>query len=268
MKNNDGSFDTYYVLETDFSKLSALKSPLLGYAAYYEPIGTANSQIQVSNIASAYSVVILVDDQGLATRLEFENHIQAYSTDPASKSMKGGVLEFSGDNIATLNSSQLYSVYGATHIGCGVGGLTEIVKDVIPTDLILAGTSGSTELYRFINPSNKLSHLAYNYKFDGNSSDEQYALNNKGLNRPTFTTYASKNPALLFKNYWGRYVSLTEEQYPWVGGCGKSVVYLYPTKPTVVSLNFTGPIKLDVNVPTYNNGWKVSAQPDGMLTDL
>lgn len=47
----------------------------------------------------------------------------------------------------------------------------------------------------------------------------------------------------------------------------KPVIYLYPEKPTAISLavHFNG--KLDFTYPPYKNGWQVHAQPDGRLTD-
>ena len=46
---------------------------------------------------------------------------------------------------------------------------------------------------------------------------------------------------------------------------GKPVIYLYPEKTTdvQVKLDFNG--KLIATYPTYNNGWSVTAQPDGTL---
>lgn len=48
---------------------------------------------------------------------------------------------------------------------------------------------------------------------------------------------------------------------------GKPVIYLYPEKTTdiEVKLDFKG--YLTVTYPTYNNGWSVTAQPDGTLTN-
>ncbi len=46
--------------------------------------------------------------------------------------------------------------------------------------------------------------------------------------------------------------------------CGKLVVYLYPERPTQVS------VKVDADItksePLYNNGWNVFAQPSGQLS--
>ena len=47
----------------------------------------------------------------------------------------------------------------------------------------------------------------------------------------------------------------------------KPVIYLYPEEKTEVSvaLNYNG--KLTCTYPSYNNGWTVTADPDGTLTD-
>ena len=47
----------------------------------------------------------------------------------------------------------------------------------------------------------------------------------------------------------------------------KPVIYLYPEETTgvEVTLNFAG--KLTSTYPEYENGWKVTAEPDGTLTD-
>lgn len=47
----------------------------------------------------------------------------------------------------------------------------------------------------------------------------------------------------------------------------KPVIYLYPEKETDVSVNLTLNGKLTCTYPKYNNGWTVTAKPDGTLTD-
>lgn len=48
----------------------------------------------------------------------------------------------------------------------------------------------------------------------------------------------------------------------------KPVIYLYPTKDTEVSVKLGAKEKLLVSYPTYTDGWKVLATPEGKLTDL
>ena len=49
--------------------------------------------------------------------------------------------------------------------------------------------------------------------------------------------------------------------------CYKPVIYLYPEETTDVSVELTLNGALTCTYPTYNNGWKVTASPDGTLTD-
>ena len=47
----------------------------------------------------------------------------------------------------------------------------------------------------------------------------------------------------------------------------KPVIYLYPEEPTEVSVQLDFDGKLTHTYPAYNDGWTVTAQPDGTLTD-
>ena len=47
----------------------------------------------------------------------------------------------------------------------------------------------------------------------------------------------------------------------------KPVIYLYPEEEMQVSVNLTLDGKLTCTYPAYNTGWKVTAAPDGTLTD-
>ena len=47
----------------------------------------------------------------------------------------------------------------------------------------------------------------------------------------------------------------------------KPVIYLYPTEPTVVLVELRYNGVLDFAYPEYNNGWEVTAYPDGTLVN-
>lgn len=51
------------------------------------------------------------------------------------------------------------------------------------------------------------------------------------------------------------------------GVCYKPVIYLYPQQTTQVSVNLPLNGQLTCTYPNYQNGWQVTAQPDGTLTD-
>ena len=47
----------------------------------------------------------------------------------------------------------------------------------------------------------------------------------------------------------------------------KPVLYLYPTEECDVTVTFAHPERLTTVYPAYNDGWRVTASPDGTLTD-
>ena len=51
------------------------------------------------------------------------------------------------------------------------------------------------------------------------------------------------------------------------GVCYKPVIYLYPEEKTKVSVNLNLDGRLTCTYPTYENGWTVTAMPDGTLID-
>lgn len=63
---------------------------------------------------------------------------------------------------------------------------------------------------------------------------------------------------------------LTVEPSDWEpepGVAYKPVIYLYPETETDVTVNLTLNGELTCTYPAYNNGWTVTASPDGILTD-
>lgn len=64
---------------------------------------------------------------------------------------------------------------------------------------------------------------------------------------------------------------LTVEQStftPVPGVCYKPVIYLYPERETEVSVKLSLEGRLTCTYPAYENGWTVTAAPDGTLTDV
>lgn len=51
------------------------------------------------------------------------------------------------------------------------------------------------------------------------------------------------------------------------GECYKPVIYLYPEEETDISVNLILDGRLTCTYPAYNDGWTVTASPDGTLTD-
>ena len=66
--------------------------------------------------------------------------------------------------------------------------------------------------------------------------------------------------------YLGSYNSSKQYfEYRFLGDYAKPVIYLYPTVTTDVSVKIELRGRLDCTYPEYNNGWNVTANPDGTL---
>ena len=67
--------------------------------------------------------------------------------------------------------------------------------------------------------------------------------------------------------YTAQRVTVTGVDKDYFAVSAKPVIYLYPEKETVVSVRLDYNGKLTCTYPAYRDGWQVTAQPDGTLTD-
>lgn len=143
---------------------------------------------------------------------------------------------------------------------------TFIVDSIVSSDLEQITSSSVVPLFILKNNKHPLYEIAYDVKVG--TGEINFTMANSGIPIPTFEAYVAKHPLLFFKDAWNRWGVMGEYDIKLMGGIGKPVVYLYPEKQTNVHLSFTTPIALDVNIPTYKNGWFVQANPNGTLLDL
>lgn len=150
--------------------------------------------------------------------------------------------------------------------GCGIAphyslkGITD--KDLVP----LVQSASGQQYYGLADKNHALYQEEYYVKVSQYSDTDFKQLNK--VAKPKFADYVNRNPIIITKDPWGRYVAYGETQYQILGGCGKPVVYLYPTKDTNVLVKFADNIALTKSIPSYANGWNVQAGPDGTLKDL
>ncbi|MEI8130657.1 MAG: hypothetical protein WCG55_04110 [bacterium] len=168
-----------------------------------------------------------------------------------------------------------YSTYGGTFPGaCGATGNTYALSGVADSDFVQIGTTkAGVALYVPKDANSLLNKAEYYQKVDafnqGDPSYRKYYLDENKLSAfPTYEEYVAKNPLLAFKDAFGRWIGVGEFEYQLPGGCGKPVIYLYPPKPTAVSVSFLTHVKIDRAIPSYTNKWNVEAYPDGTLRDL
>jgi len=164
-------------------------------------------------------------------------------------------------------ANDFYNTYESAFPGaCGGTQSTFIIDLPKNDDLVSIPSSSVYPLYFLKDNKHPLYELAYQAKTD--IDDETYKSVNDGKSKPSFDEYVAKHPLLIFKDAWGRWGGMGEFDIKLMGGCGKPVVYLYSEKPTDIHLSFLSSVSLNTQIPFYNNGWFVKAQPDGRLTDL
>ncbi len=182
-------------------------------------------------------------------------------------SMQG---EFNGTTdaltIKWTAGEQNTSKYFSGGPGCGGGGYVT-GTDLTESDLMQVGTSkAGQKLYQLKDTSRTLFKTLYNddYKPEQKTSDNYVGANLIGLSAQEFT---DKHAYFIVKNGMDDYQVFQRGDMFTRGGCGKPVVYLYPTEPMTVSVAVGADVV--VSEPNYPiaTGWQnVFAQPSGQLT--
>jgi len=146
---------------------------------------------------------------------------------------------------------------GAGLAGCGSPGsyvvpIDDISQKIQPTGVTDAGD----KIYGFKNINDPVLLYFYHY-WGGKVYDNSYP-------QPvSVQSWYADHPVIVYKNSLGDYTILLNEKYGMTGGCGKPVIYLYPTKTTNVSIQVGASITK--SEPHYDNGWQVQASPNGTL---
>ncbi len=289
----------------NFSSFVTLKSPVSNLTFYGQnPAGNYKYSISTTFPADKFiagtTQIIVVDSTGLAyfytpaspkLIVEYPKALADYTiahekyqnqpiqvghplTIPAPDYPQLPNLAMKASDIKT--TSTIYSKYSnAIPQNCAFDANTLVVKNISDSDLSKIGTSRNGDIYVLKDKNHPLYKQEFDDKIDSIINDkfskdtlETFKEINNNQSPPTYDEYIHKNPLILFKDYWGRWVVLGEYDYRLAGGCGKPVIYLYPTKPTKVSVKFLTPIKFDLTIPNYHEGWNVLAHPDGTLADL
>jgi uncharacterized protein (UPF0333 family) len=138
--------------------------------------------------------------------------------------------------------------------GCGSADRVNVLDPKYIDDLVQRGMAGGKKVYEL----NSYKHRVIKAFF------ESYKLTGSET-KMTQAKYYSEHGVIAIKNELGHYVLLANEKYPRGGECGKPVIYLYPEAPTNISVGVDADITK--SFPTYNNGWRVTALPNGTLID-
>jgi len=168
----------------------------------------------------------------------------------------------------TANNVSTYNTYSKLlPAGCGMGYLYTL-QNINDNEIksLTTSLSGLT-LYTLSDVNHPLNKAEYEAKI-AIYNDPVWADSYNNGKLPTYEEYTAKNPVLIYKDAWGRLIGVGEYDNFLPGGCGKPVIYLYPTQPTKVTLQLANTSYFNVDIPNYSNGWKVLANPNGVLKDL
>ena len=225
-------------------------------AAYAQLLANENDYFSATTQVLAQDQAGLIYDYTLISKEEYSRE----------SPQNGSDLNFYKKS--ELNSqSPLYDSYGQLFPGgCGQANLTYVLKNIAVGDLVkVATTNSGVDLYTLKDQNHPLNKSEYSSKVTV-WADEFKDINK--IDIPSYQNYVAKNPVLIFQDPWGRWVGLGEWQYITGGGCGKPVIYLYPQKPTVVTVKFLAPMHFNADLPSYSGQWHVLASPGGQLKDL
>jgi len=188
-------------------------------------------------------------------------------------------LSLNQSQIKLSPNTKIFDTYSVAFPGgCSLMGIstTNSIKD---SDLLKVGSFNSVDIFKLSDVNSPFYKEEYNAKvnyysgLDSTSqsgADETFSSMNPNTKKPTLQEYVAKNPLLFFKDPFNRLVVVGEYDLQLPGGCGKPVVYLYPSAPTKVNVKFLANIQLTTDIPKYvqSLGWNVLAKPDGELSDL
>jgi hypothetical protein len=160
--------------------------------------------------------------------------------------------------------------------GCGSVGCLNVISqsevDAVGTLRVVGKTNEGENLYAAHDEANDPRvKVAYDSWYDPAWSSYTYGQEGvKSPDKPSIEAFLKKYPVPIFywKDGFGRWVvHMTSVAQPPVE-CGKPVIYLYPEQTTDVSVRLPSFINVTVSDPAYpTNGWNVTAQPNGTLTD-
>lgn len=161
---------------------------------------------------------------------------------------------------------QTKSAYFSAGQGCGGGGYV-VANNIDSSTLAQVGTTKNGQKIFQLPTADPLVQYLYTKDYDATYKDDSSYNTNKELQGMTVQQFTDKHAYFLVLNGFNEYTVFQRDGVFQRGGCGKPVVYLYPTTPTNVSVK----VGADVvkSAPFYNptDGWKnVFAQPDGQLT--
>lgn len=87
------------------------------------------------------------------------------------------------------------------------------------------------------------------------------------MTQMNYTEFTASHPMIFWVDPFDRLIQLTNTKFAPLAECGKPVIYLYPRQTTDVDVSLYPQGGFTYTEPVYNNGWQVTAEPNGQLTE-
>lgn len=165
------------------------------------------------------------------------------------------------DNFSWKNKLSSTGTIGGIVRGCGAVGSSVSRSDILTdTDFSPIGTTDDGQMiYGFKDSTATLPKVVYDEYKDFNSYDPSKIV--------SFDSFINNHAIFAYKSANNGWLIYTIDSYAAVGGCGKPVVYLYPTQAETVNVKVGAHVKLSEPLYDPTLGWQhVIAQPNGQLT--
>lgn len=132
---------------------------------------------------------------------------------------------------------------------------------------LVAKTSNNEDILGIANSEDKVLKDLYNDKDTAAYLAENGGYNYTAKNRYTYEQFLSYRPLLYWKDPLGRWIEFVNQRFLPVAEMCKPVIYLYPEKTISLTVKVHPSGGFTYTLPEYNNGWKVTAQPDGTIIE-
>lgn len=242
----------------------------LNYPTIGTPITTSVADGTKETTAKTYgqSKLQKVERQYVDTKLTAINYVldlpSGTGKDVTYKPITEDLSAYTWDNGVAVGKSDTKTGYsseiGGVVRGCGaVGNAVTRVDDAKDTDFVAAGkTPAGQTVYAFKDSNNHVVQAVY--------KDYKTAMDEGNTPTITLDLFVKNHGIVAFKDSDGTWLVYSRDQFALLGGCGKPVVYLYPTKTQAVNVRIGADVS--ISAPLYNptTGWNVIAQPNGQLT--
>jgi hypothetical protein len=128
------------------------------------------------------------------------------------------------------------------------------------TELKLAGkTADGDDIYDLKDKNNLLLKDIYNNQYDVGGGESDGKL--------SYEKFLASHPVFFWKDPFDRWLKFQNYTFQPQAECGKPVIYLYPETTTDVEVTLNPEGGFTYTEPVYNNGWEVTAKPNGQLVE-